>query len=307
MKPFKLYFSILTMIACGWTINAHADPLQDLKAESTDLNSKIQAYQPAACPPTQVCGPVQNPPTSTGKVFDSTSWKFQWKDQELYPIPANYNNPYWFQYLPDGRLELGAAIGDPHTPNSHYPRGQLRELENGKEAAHTVDNIPDLIIKGASCEEIPTATGGTKRSRMVIAQSHGKDNELNRTYCEIKSGDTKASVYFVDDMSGKNGQTETEFPLLDSKGNQLKVAFGEQFDLTLHVGGGIQVVGALDQGVSYLNSEVLSKYWQSEKGLYHCVDAYLGVGAVGSGAGSTGPNGAKGRARFTSITLQAQQ
>jgi hypothetical protein len=183
-------------------------------------------------------------------------------------------------------MVFAAPVEGATTSGSKYPRTELRERSGGKDAAWTIADGGKLVVQGFAVHEVPDATGGTKRNRIVIGQIHGPDDELCRLYYERVAGEGR--VYYEGDKSGAS-QSAAVFQLTSAGGATPNIPLNAEFDYTIDVPKGANKlnVSVSHAGVTYAASETVSAFWPG-KSLYFKAGLYLGVADPDSGAGSTG-------------------
>lgn len=273
--------------------------------DSLKVGDTIDFDKPVVDPPDEPDPPVGNldPTKAPGQNFDLAPWKLTLpvdskgaktgKAAEVSPIPATYKNAQWFTTGPDGSMVFSCPTDGAKTSSgTAYARSELREMvPGGDEIAWTVAQGGTLK---ATCAilEMPVATGGDlKRSRVVVGQIHGPDDELCRLYYEA------GKVYYGND---KSPTAEKFYDLKDSQGRVSAIPLGAKFDYTIQVAAGKLTVSATHGGVVYSASETISSFWNG-KGLYYKAGMYCQVGKPGSSAGSTGTG--TGTAAFYALSV----
>lgn len=214
--------------------------------------------------------------------FDLTHWKI------TLPVPDHkgkalevkqlkqFESRYFFN-ADDGAMVFRAPVDGPTTKNSKYPRSELRERRNGRDAAWTLAE-GGVMTATLKIDEAPTTDEGTP-GRIVIGQIHGADDELVRLYWQ--NGD----VYFMNDKSGEDNE-EHRFDLRDANGQEPNVRLGEVFAYRIEARGDQLDVTVLADKKRYVSRTSINEFWRSNP-LYFKAGVYLGVnksqGATGEG------------------------
>lgn len=159
-------------------------------------------------------------------MIDFSQWKltlpvdnvggFDGVAREVKPLTADFDYPPYYEKVSDGII-FSAPTDGATTSGSHYPRCELREMINGKEAAWR-PKLPGKLACTLKVLEVPTRSDN-KPGRIVIGQIHGKSNELCRLYYD------KGQLYFYDDKAGSS-KKETKFVLKDADGNFTSIPIG---------------------------------------------------------------------------------
>lgn len=127
-----------------------------------------------------------SPLTCPAQKFDLSSWEITLPIESdnnsqspliiRQPQLAKYQNNPWFMLTPDNSgIIFRAPVNAPTTPNSNYPRSELREMtDNGTTEAFwsSVSGIHSLIL-----DEAITAVP-KKKSAVVAGQVHGDDDDI---------------------------------------------------------------------------------------------------------------------------------
>jgi hypothetical protein len=214
--------------------------------------------------------------------FDLTDWKI------TLPIPdkkgkalevkklKGFESPYFFN-ANDGAMVFRAPVDGPTTKNSKYPRSELRERMNGRDAAWTVAE-GGVMTATLKIDKAPTTEEGTP-GRMVIGQIHGEDDELVRLYWQDND------IYFMNDKSGEDTK-EHRFELTDENGQSPDVAPGEVFAYRIEARGDQLEVTVLADNKRYVSRSPINAFWRGHP-LYFKAGVYLGLnksqGARGMG------------------------
>lgn len=278
---------------------------------STPQPTPTPSPTPAPTPaPSPTPTPTPTPDTSTSELnpnrapasnFDLSLWKltlptdsmggFNGTAYEIKPIPANYENEPYFYTAADGAMVFGAPVNGATTGGSKYARSELREMT----ASYT--NAAWTVEKGGSLSatlmvnEVPKTTSGAS-GKIVVGQIHGPDDELCRLYYE------NGVMYFVDDKAGTSHK-ETKFYLKDSSGANSSIPLNSKFDYTIHATRTQLTVTVVHAGKTYSAVDPISSFWPG-KALYFKAGLYLGVGEIGSDAGTQGTG--QGRVTFYRLT-----
>ena len=229
-----------------------------------------------------------DPSKAPGTNFDLSLWKITLPvDQnggtsgvaaEVKSISSSFQEPPFFYTGKDGAMVFSAPTDGATTKGSHYPRSELRELtKSGGNAAWTVAEGGTLSATLA-VNQLPVATNG--KSRVVIGQIHGPDDELCRLYYD------NGVIFFVDDKAGPDLK-ETQFVLKSSSGATTKIPLNSKFSYTIKATSEKLTLTVEHNGTIYTASEPISSFWPG-KALYFKAGVYVQVAKAGSGAGNTG-------------------
>ncbi len=204
---------------------------------------------------------------------------------EVKPLKADYSKPPYY-YKEDDAIIFSVPANGATTSGSKYPRSELREMSDGKEASWKISDGGTLSAT-LSVESLPTTKDG-KPGRIVIGQIHGPDDELCRLYYD------NGKLYFYDDKAGEK-KKETKFDLKNKP-----IPLHEPFGYIIMVADNKLTVTAIYNGEIVSVSEETSSFWK-DKPLYFKAGVYSQVGKIGSSAGTTGTGIAS--ARFYDIAL----
>jgi hypothetical protein len=215
--------------------------------------------------------------------FDLTNWKVtlpiageEGKALEVKQL-TRYESPYFFD-APDGAMVFKAPVSGSTTVGSKYPRSELRERADGRDAAWSL-KVGGTMTATLKIDSAPVAADGGP-GRIVVGQIHGDDNELVRIYWDHDT------VYFVNDRAIPDGK-EHQFPLRDEAGLAPKVPLGQIFSYKIDAHKDALRVSVYVNGREYSSASKILPIWQTENKLYFKAGAYLGVNAA-QGAHGTG-------------------
>lgn len=284
------------------TLSAGQHTIQVFGVDAGTQFDKFELKPLTTDPPTDPpVGPL-DPAKAPGQNFDLSRFKLtlpvnssgglSGTSKEIGPQQLATYQSDWFKTSADGAMQFTTpVVGAKTSSNTSYTRTELRELNaDGSLAKWTVAQGGKLAATVA-VNQMPVADGG-KLSRIVIGQIHGPDDELCRLYF-----DQAGKLYYGND---KSPSSEVFRDLKDAAGRVTSIPLGARFDYSIIVAGGRLVVSVTHNGTVYSASEAISSFWAG-KGLYFKAGLYLGVGAPGSGAGTTGSG--TGRVSFYSLRM----
>lgn len=208
--------------------------------------------------------------------FDLTGWKltlpasrsfFGGEAEEIKDL-AGYESRYFYD-APDGAMVFRAPVSAPTTKGSKYPRSELRERSDGKDAAWTVAEGGTLTAS-LRVDQVPTLSSRTP-GKIVIGQIHGKDDELIRLYWD------NGAVYFKNDLSGPDDK-EHPFLLRNAGGQTPVIPLGAVFSYKIAVHDSTLEVHVYFGGNDYLSTTPINAIWMTNA-LYFKAGAYLGENA----------------------------
>ncbi|HEX3731542.1 MAG TPA: polysaccharide lyase family 7 protein [Mycobacteriales bacterium] len=138
------------------------------------------AVEPAlAAPPIQPAAPAtaaKPRATKPGDVFDLSTWKLQLPDgssEHSYPELASYTDKN-FRLDDAGRgIMFRATVGGSTTPNSSYPRSELREMNGASEAAWNAKSGTHTLSVKQAVTELPPV-----KPQVVTAQIHDASDDI---------------------------------------------------------------------------------------------------------------------------------
>ncbi|GAA5070515.1 polysaccharide lyase family 7 protein [Roseibacterium beibuensis] len=194
-----------------------------------------------------------------------------------------YENGPWYDIDTDGRLLLLAPADGATTPNTSYPRSELREMNGDDLAAWSFDGYARLDFETTILHTAYDVDG--LPGEIIFAQVHGNAaGELCRLTFDGKGG-----VFYTNEHApdGQGGTIDVDTPLLDDQGNPTDIRRGETMTGTILVSEGTLTVSMVHEGVTYSASAAIDPYWTGAD-LYFKAGVYSLVGAIGSGAGSEG-------------------
>ena len=210
-----------------------------------------------------------------GENFDLDDWKLQ------LPVDANggFEGRYteirdldsyastWFRTGSDGAMVLRAPVEGVTTGGSSYARTELRELENGANAAWTLNEGGRLAVT-MQVDDVPELLNGND-ARIVVGQVHGGDHQLVRLYYQ------DGSLHWI------NGRNEAQvrdarYEFLDSDGNRPQVSLDETFSYSIDVRGSSLVLTLVADGETYTSSIRIGAGW-SDNQFYFKAGLYLGT------------------------------
>lgn len=221
----------------------------------------------------------QNPDTwddssrANSDQFDLTNWKITLPipDKKGKALEEKKLKGYESQYFYDqnGAMVFWAPVEGSTTKNSKYPRSELREREDGKDAKWNLARGGTMTAT-LRIDQVPQDKDGDP-GKLVIGQIHGEDDELIRLYWD------NGTVYFKNDISGKDGK-EHLFRLRDAAGNTPRVSMGETFAYKIDARGDQLAVTIYADGQEYHSVTAINPVWQKDT-LYFKAGVYLGVNA----------------------------
>lgn len=213
--------------------------------------------------------------------FDLSNWKLTIPaagedDKEAAEVKKleGYESEYFYAAA-DGAMVFTAPVEGSTTRNSKYPRSELRERIDDKDAKWHLGEGGTMTAT-LKIDRVPTLKG--KPGKIVIGQIHGEDNELVRLYWD------KQKIYFKNDRSGDDGK-EHKFHLQDAGGATPKIALGEIFSYKIDARGDTLAVSVYAKGKEYASTSPINPVWQSDT-LYFKAGIYLGVNAKQGAAGT---------------------
>jgi hypothetical protein len=166
--------------------------------------------------------------------------------------------------------------------NTEYVRCELREMINGKEAAWMLTDKPATMVIRTRIDSVAKDKDGSG-ARMVIAQIHGKNEELIRLYYEP---DTQTVNYHCD-ISGTDHK-EHVFTLWDAFKRKPEVRIGDTIEVTISATKTKLDVTLVDfAGSVYKSSIPIDKKWLKDK-FYFKAGVYLGTNKKKGGTGQGG-------------------
>lgn len=227
-------------------------------------------------------GPAWDDPSAyNSDHFDLRDWKITLpvadEDGEAKEVKKlkGYESQYFYD-AKDGAMVFWAPVEGSTTKNSNYPRSELRERIDGKDAAWKLSQGGTMTAT-LQIEEAPKDKRG-KPGKIVIGQIHGEDDELVRLYWD------REKVYFKNDRS-KEDNKEHRFRLRDKNGRSPKVSLGEIFSYKIDARGDRLEVMVHADGQEYGSVTKINPVWQSDT-LYFKAGAYLGVNASQKATGA---------------------
>jgi Ca2+-binding RTX toxin-like protein len=210
-----------------------------------------------------------------GQNFDLDDWKLQ------LPVDANggFDGRYaeirdldhyastWFRTGLDGAMLLRAPVEGVTTGGSRYARTELRELENGANAAWTLNEGGKMAVT-MQVDEVPELFDGSD-ARIVIGQVHGGDHQLVRLYYQ------DGSIHWI------NGRNEVQardarYEFHDSDGNRPEISLDETFSYSISVKGSSLTLTLVSDGETYTSSIRIGGGW-SDNHFYFKAGLYLGT------------------------------
>lgn len=201
-------------------------------------------------------------------------------------IDKNYQCVPYFRQL-ENSIIFHVPTDGATTSGSNYPRSELREMINGKEAAWKVDKTSTLEAT-VRIVELPKTVDG-KLGKLVIGQIHGPSDELCRLYYD------NGKVYFKDDKAGTDYK-ETTFKI-DVPNIELLKWFSYKIQVRNKK---LSVSITHSNGTTVTKSETISSFWTG-KSMYFKAGVYLQVGKIGSKASTQGTG--FGIAEFSKIKV----
>jgi len=119
-----------------------------------------------------------NPNFPPGSNFDLSAWKLQTLNENLAfteinstQLQAGHTSSFFYTDSTDGSMVFKVPSNGSTTPNSSYPRVELRQMSNGANWALTDQNGHFLT---ATCKVIIVADANPK---LIIGQIHGSETE----------------------------------------------------------------------------------------------------------------------------------
>jgi hypothetical protein len=212
--------------------------------------------------------------------FDLTHWKvtlpIAGEDGKAHEVKQlkNFSSPYFYDAA-DGAMVFKAPVEGSTTKNSKYPRSELRERANGKDAFWNLREGGTLTAT-LRIDEVPTAADGTP-GRIIVGQIHGEDEELIRLYWD------KNTMYFINDRSKKDNKEHT-FALRDENGKKPDISLSEKFSYRIDARGDTLDVTVSADGRDYRSISKINRVWQTDT-LYFKAGIYLGVNAAQDASG----------------------
>lgn len=223
-----------------------------------------------------------NPSSFNSDHFDLSKWKLtlpvkgeKGKAKEVENL-TGFETAHFYD-APDKAMVFVAPVDGPTTKGSKYPRSELREMNNGKEAAWTIATGGTMSAT-LKIDKTPIDKEGHP-ARLVIGQIHGKKNELIRLYWQDNT------VYFNNDQSGPENK-ENSFYFQDASGRTPKIQLGEKFAYVIDAYGETLNVRLYTKDGEYKASSPINDIWTDDV-FYFKAGVYLGVnkdqGAKGQG------------------------
>ncbi|MGH3426505.1 MAG: polysaccharide lyase family 7 protein, partial [Mycobacteriales bacterium] len=114
--------------------------------------------------------------TKPGDVFDLSIWKLQLpggSSEHSYPDLANYTDKNFRLNDAGDGIVFRASVGGSTTPNSSYPRSELREMNGPSEAAWDAKSGTHTLSVKQAVTELPPV-----KPQVVTAQIHDANDDI---------------------------------------------------------------------------------------------------------------------------------
>ena len=212
--------------------------------------------------------------TTTSTFYDLSTWYLTLpvdRDGETSGDAATIKNletyqSDWFSHADEGALTFTVNVDGATTKNTKYARSELREMD-GEDLAWWNLSEGGTMTGTLAVTEIHTKDNGGP-GRVIVAQIHGKSQELVRLYWD------NGSLYFKNDQAGPDDR-ELKFELLNASGEKAELGLGEVFSYEINARGDVLDVAVHVDGETFSSTSKISSVWQSDK-FYFKAGAYLG-------------------------------
>lgn len=220
---------VVTSESTGSTGQAGRIPQATEVVDAIGQTAQGGGLLPAApAPPAVSAPPTSRGATKPGDVFDLSNWKLQLPDRSsghMYPELASYQGSNFGLSRAGDGIAFRAQVGGSTTPNSKYPRSELREMAGKGEAAWSGTSGTHTLSLTEAVTQVPPV-----KPQVVTAQIHDSKNDIIEVLADGKRSSTKGKVAICVRYGGKGKQQE---PCLDDN-----YVLGSKYTVDLMVANG---------------------------------------------------------------------
>ena len=222
--------------------------------------------------------------TPPSRYFDLSHWKLtlpvdaaggtRGVASELQPAQLDGYASQWFEASGNAGVEFWAPVNGATTPDSDYPRSELREmLDPGNDNVNWTLSDQSSLLAKCKVMQVPDSTG-----KVVIGQIHGfQANPLIKLVYHYSTGGKTGSVYALVDPTPTSNGSSTTIPLASG------IALGQAFTYEIRAHGSTLKLRLNDDAwVSYR----IDPHWAG-------VGMYFKAGDYVQASGSSGSDGAR--------------
>ncbi len=197
---------VVTSESTGSTGQAVRTPQATEVVDAIGQTAQGGGLLPAApAPPAASAPPTSHGARKPGDVFDLSNWKLQLPDGSsghMYPELASYQGSNFGLSKAGDGIAFRAQVGGSTTPNSKYPRSELREMAGKGEAAWNGTSGTHTLSLTEAVTQLPPV-----KPQVVTAQIHDSKNDIVEVLADGKRSSTKGKVAICVRYGGKEQQT----------------------------------------------------------------------------------------------------
>ncbi len=159
----------------------------------------------APAPPAASATPTSPGARKPGDVLNLSNWKLQLPDGSsghAYPELASYQDKNFRVNDTGNGIVFRAQVGGSTTPNSNYPRSELREMAGKGEAAWNGTSGTHTLSLTEAVTQLPPV-----KPQVVTAQIHDSKNDIIEVVADGKRSSAKGKVALCVRYGGKEQQT----------------------------------------------------------------------------------------------------